>query len=153
MSCDLCRSPRASAPGEHYVLTPLRGFPDRLLAPCRIVGKKFRMARVAGRGLDRPHLVLPRTPMLPRSSENRGPEGCSSDSCHPRKKPPRAQRLSSSWAHGGWKPKEINLAQLNQSVKSKSKVFPVVTVAFNPEVSPKPYLVGISFLASLRASW
>jgi len=66
------------------------------------------------------------------------------------RKRPRAQRLSSSWAHGGWKLKEINLAQ--SSFKSKLNSPPlVVTVAVNFEVSPKPYLVGMRFLAFLMA--
>src|SRR5262249_469368 len=47
-----------------------------------------RMAKVTGNGLNRPRLVLPQSPMLPRSSENRGPEGRSSDFYHARKKTP-----------------------------------------------------------------
>ena len=68
---------------------------------------------------------------------------------HQRKRP-RAQRLSSSWAHGGWKPRDRDAAQ---SVKGKSMVLLPSTVAFNPEVSLTPYLSGTSFLAALTAFW
>src|SRR5262249_49345218 len=42
-------------------------------------GKKTRMAKVAGNSLDRPQMDLPQSPMLPRSTGNRGLEGGSSD--------------------------------------------------------------------------